>query len=247
MEPLATAPDIPVWGYHLPVHADESLLATLNDLAVISVDENTTEDTAATIVEIALHTIDCDYAGLTIFDRNGFSTLAPSDPIVERLDKLQYHLQQGPCVQAAWDADTYVSNDLICDPRWPDWGKRAAEEGVHSMLATRLVTGDHTLGALNLYSRALRDFTADDRDFAQVFAVHATSALLAVRERENLLVAVDARTLIGQAQGILMERFDIDAERAFGVLRRYSQTRNLKLRVVAEDVIASRTLPPDER
>jgi AmiR/NasT family two-component response regulator len=68
---------------------------------------------------------------------------------------------------------------------------------------------------------------------------------MSVRQRENLLTALDARTLIGQAQGILMERFGIDADRAFGVLRRYSQARNVKLRVVAEELVSQRSLPPE--
>ncbi|WP_310962059.1 GAF and ANTAR domain-containing protein [Nocardioides terrisoli] len=225
----------------------DSLLSTLSELAVLTLDESDIENTAEAVVSIAMHTIGCEYAGLTVFEPNGFASLAPSDPIVEKVDKLQHHLQQGPCVEAAWEGDTFISGDLTAEPRWPEWSKQAAAEGLRSMLATRLVSGDHVLGALNLYSSAPRDFTADDRDFARVFAVHATTALLAVRERESLRVAVDARTLIGQAQGILMERFDIDADRAFSVLRRYSQTRNVKLRVIAEDVVASRTLPPEER
>ena len=62
------------------------------------------------------------------------------------------------------------------------------------------------------------------------------------RGNENLWKAIDARNLIGQAQGILMERFGVDAEQAFGVLRRYSQDNNLRLAVVAERLIA--TNPP---
>jgi GAF domain-containing protein len=131
------------------------------------------------------------------------------------------------------------------------WGPRAQALGVGSLLATRLSHADRTLGSLNLYSRSAREFTVDDRDFAHVFAAHATPALMAVRERHNLRMALDARTLIGQAQGILMERFGLDAPRAFSVLRRYSQTHNVKLREVAEEVVESRALkaghlPPPE-
>ena len=68
-------------------------------------------------------------------------------------------------------------------------------------------------------------------------------ALATARNEDSLRQAIDARHVIGQAQGILMERFDLNADQAFSVLRRYSQDRNLKLRAVAEEMIASRELP----
>ncbi|MGH3508980.1 MAG: GAF and ANTAR domain-containing protein [Nocardioidaceae bacterium] len=229
------------------MNTEGPLFASLNELAALTVEEEDLTDAAEAVVAIALDTIGCEHAGLTIIVPDGFESLAPSGPAVELADRLQHELRQGPCVEAAWETDTFVSSDLSTDPRWPEWGKRVAELGLVSVLATRLANGAHTLGALNLYSSTSRDFSTTDRDFAQAFAVHATTTLLAVRQRENLLAAVDARTLIGQAQGILMERYDVDAERAFSILRRYSQTRNVKLRTLAEEVIASRTLPPEAR
>jgi GAF domain-containing protein len=225
---------------------DQPLFAALRELAALTVDEEHVDETAASVVAVALQTLECDFAGLTVFGRGGtLTTLAPSDPVVEQADKLQYELHEGPCVAAAEDRSTYVSQDLATDPRWPQWGPLAAELGMGSLLGTPLVCGEHVLGALNLYCAAGHQFSPEDRDMAQVLAVHAATALIAVRERENLRAALDGRTLIGQAQGILMERFDIDGGRAFEVLRRYSQTQNLKLRVVAEDVVMHRSLPPE--
>lgn len=233
----------------------ESILNTLNELAALAVQEKDMVETADAVVALAMQTVECDFAGLTVFSsRSGkrrFRTLAPSHPVVEHADELQYTLGEGPCVEAASEHETFVSNDVARDERWPAWGPRAASLGIGSLLATRLAQGDRTLGSLNLYSRTAREFSVDDRDFAHVFATHATAALLAVRERHNLRVALDARTLIGQAQGILMERFGLDAPRAFSVLRRYSQTHNVKLRQVAEEVVGSRALtagrpPPPE-
>jgi GAF domain-containing protein len=225
--------------------ADESMLKTLVDLAALTSQDGDIEDTAEAIVSLAQRTIDCDFAGLTVFgSRHRLTTLAPSHPIVEEADRLQYQLREGPCAEAAWEQDTFVSNNLMDDSRWPTWGPKATALGMTSLLATRLSNGERALGALNLYSAGARDFTADDRDFAQIFARQAASTLDTIRQLETLRVAVDARTLIGQAQGILMERFGLNAEQAFSVLRRYSQDRNVKLRNVAEDVIESRTLPP---
>ena len=60
---------------------------------------------------------------------------------------------------------------------------------------------------------------------------------------EGLNIALDGRKRIGQAQGILMERHGIDEDQAFAVLKRYSQDHNIKLRDLAEQLVATRSLP----
>lgn len=224
--------------------SDPSLLTTLRELAALSVSDEDLHETAESVVALACETLDCDYAGLSVFQAGGsFQTLGPTDPLVIEADQLQYQLQEGPCVEAAWEEETFLCQDLANDPRWPSWGPKAAALGFGSLLASRLSIGGQTIGALNLYSTTTRDYTADDRDTAVVFASHAAATIMSVRERDNLREAVEGRTLIGQAQGILMARFDLDADRAFAVLRRFSQTQNVKLRTVAQLVIANGELP----
>jgi AmiR/NasT family two-component response regulator len=72
----------------------------------------------------------------------------------------------------------------------------------------------------------------------------AIAVSTSVRE-QNLNAAIDSRKLIGQAQGILMERFSLSDAQAFAVLLRYSQNSNTKLRVIAERLVAERTLPSE--
>jgi GAF domain-containing protein len=232
------------WLYAFGVPESDSLLQTLRELAALTVSEDGLAETADSVVALACETLDCDYAGLSVFQTGGsFVTMGETAPIVAAADQLQYELREGPCVEAAWEQDTFVSNDLAIDERWPTWGPKAAALGFGSLLAARLTIGGTSLGALNLYSTEVREFSADDRDTAVIFATHAAAPLISVRERENLKVAVDGRTLIGQAQGILMQRFDVDGDTAFAVLRRYSQSQNLKLRAVADLVIEHGDLP----
>lgn len=220
------------------------MLETLQALAALAVTEDDLAETGESVVALACDTLDCQHAGLTVFRSGGsFETLAPTSPLVSEADQLQYQLGEGPCVEAAWEEETFVSNDLARDPRYPAWGPKAAAMGFGSLLASRLSIGGSTIGALNLYSTETREYSADDRDTAVIFASHAAATIMTVRERENLKHAVEGRTLIGQAQGILMERFDLDADRSFAVLRRFSQTQNLKLRRVAELVIENGSLP----
>ncbi len=227
----------------MPDH--DQLLPALRELAALCVGDDNLAETAESVVALACDTLGCEHAGLTVFRAGGaFETLAPTSPFVVDADLLQYELREGPCVEAAWEQDTFVSNDLANDQRWPQWGPKAAVLGFGSLLAARLTIGGTSLGALNIYSTDKREFTADDRDTAVIFATHAAAPLISVRERENLRIAVDGRTVIGQAQGILMQKFEVDATTAFAVLRRYSQAENLKLRGVAELVIANGELPP---
>lgn len=74
-------------------------------------------------------------------------------------------------------------------------------------------------------------------------ADQSAALMAALTSEEGLREALQTRTLIGQAQGILMERFELDADQAFSVLRRFSQDSNVRLRDIAELLVRSGTLP----
>jgi len=187
----------------------------------------------------------CDYAGVSIVHRGGrIDTQASSDEVVERADALQYELREGPCLDAIWHHDTVVSDDLGQEQRWPRWAPRVADElGVRGMLSVQLFTSEDTLGGLNLYSRHVAGFTENSVDIATYLAAHVAVALAATQTSDQLRLAMFQRTVIGQAQGILMERYSIGADRAFELLRRVSQDNNMKLRQVATDLVETRVTP----
>ena len=133
--------------------------------------------------------------------------------------------------------------DAKLDPRWPRWSELVSDLGIHSVLHLPLMVGDRIGGVLSVYSTTPAAFTDDDEAVAHILARHAAVAVASAREEENLAHAVDARKLIGQAMGILMERFDLDEDRAFEVLKRYSQDGNIKLREVAQQLVDTRKLP----
>lgn len=220
--------------------ADPSVFA---DIARLLEAEPDTQATLDQIAVLAQKAIVCDHAGISLLHgRKQVETAAASAEVIEKADALQYELGEGPCLQAIWSHDTFVVEDMATDERWPRWGPAAAELGLRSILAVRLFTNGQTHGALNLYASTPRRFDADDVAVAHIYATHASVALAAARQEENLRRAVDARHLVGQAQGILMERYDLDADRAFEVMRRYSQVSNTKLRTIAEQVVEGRTL-----
>lgn len=187
----------------------------------------------------------CDYAGVSIVHRKGvIDTPAATNEAVRRLDELQFRLKEGPCFDAIWSGDTVNSADLADDRRWPKWGPRAvADLGVASMLCYRLFTSDETVGALNLYSRSRDAFDADDINNGFYLAAHLAVAVAGAETAEQLNTAIVNRTSIGQAEGILMERFSLQPAQAFAVLTRISQHSNVRLHLVASELVRTRKLP----
>jgi len=198
------------------------------------------------IVDLALTSTESDFASVTLVHADGtVETVAASHPVVESADALQYTLHEGPCLTAAENNGVYVIEDTSTDARWPQWGPGVAALGLRSVLSIHLFTDVQALGALNLYAQDLRTFSRDDVDIARVVAAHASVALARFRIEHNLWSAVDARHLIGQAQGILMERYRLTPEKAFAVLRRQSQQHNIKLHEVAGTLVRGGQLPDE--
>lgn len=201
------------------------------------------DDTLATVMRLARDTFPCDAVSILLAgDRGRVAQAAASTRDAARADELQLEFREGPGLHALTHHEHVVAADLRFDGRWRFWAIQAADLGYRSTLSLSLVDDD-TAGALTLYSRHPSFFHADDVALGEVFASHAAISLAIARERDQLLRAVESRGTVGQAQGILMERYDIDAEQAFTVLRRYSSHLNQKLRSVAEGVVRSRSLP----
>ncbi len=225
---------------------DEEFAADFALMAMRLHEEPSVEQTVERVLEFARAAVGCGHAGV-MFVHGGktIETAAATDPLVEKADQLQVECGEGPCLSAIFEQDSFYVPDTAVDSLWPAWSRRVAELGLRSVLSIRLFTGDSTIGALNLFEAEPDRFDADDEAVAHVLARHASIALASAKQESNLWQAIDARKLIGQAQGILMERFDLDADRAFGVLRRYSQDHNIKLREVAQRLIDTRKLPGD--
>jgi GAF domain-containing protein len=200
------------------------------------------------LVEIAPEFFDsCDYVGVSVVERAAIRTPVASTEKLRELDEAQYDLGQGPCREAIRSVPTVIVDDLATDPRWPEWGRAMVEElGIRSSLSFRLFTkpGD-SWGALNIYSRTPHAFTQEDVVHGQTIAAMAAVVLARSINDHHLARALETRTVIGEAIGILMERYDIDAKRSFDVIRRLSSQSNVKLRDLAEQIVSTRQLPSD--
>jgi GAF domain-containing protein len=205
------------------------------------------QDALQAVVDLAMKNCNCIGASVTLIRADGGEeTSASSGELVQQADDLQYAFDEGPCLRAAEQGGAYLIVDTKTDPRWPNWGPAVAKLGLRSVLSIHLFTDRRVLGALNLYYETTDDFSEDDTEVAKIVAAHASVALAKLRSERDLWRAIDSRHLIGQAQGMLMERFKISSEKSFSVLRRYSQQHNIKLHEVAGTLLRTGKLPGDE-
>jgi hypothetical protein len=189
-----------------------------------------------------------------LHERGSITTAVRTDPIVVDIDELQHRIGEGPCLDAIAESTAVYAEELIDDSRWPRFGPKAAASGVRSVLALHLSAGEDAAGALNLYARYPRAFGVIDRGRGLVLATLAGAAIGSARRHaddqrrlDNLAAALATRELIGQAQGILMERERLSADQAFDILRRASQHLNRKLREIAFDLVETGERPETDR
>lgn len=182
-----------------------------------------------------------DVAGILLIAKgNEFESLVGTSDLLYHLDKLQVKHGEGPCIAAALDEMIVRTDDFETEQRWPEYSRAVCETGVRSALSFKLYTGDQTAGALNVFSMRPQVFTGESEAIGSVLAAHAAAAILASRHGEQLRSALTTRDVIGQAKGIIMERFKVDAIQAFDMLRRLSQDMNTRLADVAQRVVDTR-------
>ena len=180
-----------------------------------------------------------------VVQRRRVTSRAATGELARQVDGLQDALREGPCLDAVWQEQTVRIDDMTTEQRWPRFARAAAEAGVLSSLTFQLFTDGDNLGALNLFSRRPRAFGEQSEDVGLVFATHAAIALAGAQQQESLQRGIDTRDLIGQAKGILMERYRLPADKAFALLVRTSQHLNRKLTDIAADLAETGALPPD--
>lgn len=197
----------------------------------------------ATLEAIALAARDSipgfDLAGISTVDAHGnVTTRAASSPLVLKFDDLQYSLGEGPCLDALGSAHVVSVPRIRHEQRWPRYVPEVIRLGLRSQLAVKLGLDDNgTLGGINLYSTISDDIGPEAESIAELFAIQATSALGSVIRIDQLNQAMHTRKVIGQAIGILMERYEIPEDNAFTFLIRASQTENIKVRDIAQELV----------
>jgi GAF domain-containing protein len=205
-------------------------------------------DSDTVIAELAEHAAveipGAEYAGVTI-TRNARHIDTPAAthkwPIL--LDEIQQRHREGPCLTAAWDEKTIHVADLEADDRFPLYRQDALEQTpIRSVMAFQMFIAGETMGALNVYAEEPHAFGQQSRDIGLIFAAHSSVAWNSARRDEQFKRALASRDTIGQAKGMIMERYGVDAVQAFEVLRKLSQDSNVPLVQVATQLVTKAQL-----
>ena len=117
-------------------------------------------------------------------------------------------------------------------------GTRWNETPIRSIMAFQMFIAGETMGALNVYAEQPHAFGQETRDIGLIFAAHSSVAWNSARRDEQFKRALASRDIIGQAKGMIMERYGVDAVQAFEVLRKLSQDSNVPLVQVATELVA---------
>lgn len=179
------------------------------------------------------------YAGITV-TRNAKHIDTPAAthkwPIV--LDEIQQRHREGPCLSAAWEEETVYVADLETDKRFPLYRRDALERTpIRSIMAFQLFIAGETMGALNVYAEEPNAFGPESKVIGLIFAAHSSVAWNTARRDEQYKRALASRDTIGQAKGMIMERYSVDAVQAFELLRKLSQDSNVPLIQIATELV----------
>ena len=232
-----------------PDEQDSSLPTSLADqlgqLSLTLQHQTGLPDTLEAIVEAARDIVPgVQHASLSsVTGRHKVTTTAATSELARRIDDAQYATQQGPCLSTLYDQRTLHLPDMAADDRWPAFSVRALELGVGSMLSVQLFVQGEDLGALNLSNHQAHGFDDESEHVALLLANHAAVAMVGAQEQHRLRQSVSSREVIGQATGVLIERYKTSPEGAFMLLVRASQQSNRKLRDIAEELVRSGALP----
>lgn len=200
------------------------------------------EHTLTRVTAAAVHLVDgVDYADVMLREDGEFRSIAPTATVVSDLDGVQMRHRQGPCLEAAQVDSVVRSPDLRREHRWPEFCAAAIELGVYSILSFQLYTHHRGCGsgALNLLSTRTNAFDVGAETTLAMMATHAAITLIAADKDTQFRSALASRDVIGQAKGIIMERYKLDAGRAFALLVKLSQDSNTPLRSVAQRLVDS--------
>jgi hypothetical protein len=217
-----------------------SLDALLTDIAAALTAPAPAHDGAALITQAAVDLLP-GVESASLYVRTSaaqFVSVAPTDPLALEGDRLQQQLGEGPSLQALATRQWTRTRDLATDARWLLYGPKVAASGCADQVAVPLQTSSRSQAILNLYSR-VRGSMNELELVGKVFASHAAVAWCSAVQLRDLNDALGRRKTVGQAIGIVMERYGVGEEAAFAFLIRASQSANIKLRDVAASIVAA--------
>ncbi len=227
--------------------AQDALTQTLVELADTLVDDFDVVDLLTLLTDRCVEAFEVADAGLMLAAPVGaeLRVMASSSAAMRRLELYELQNREGPCLDAYRSGEQVMVADLeTVTDRWPRFAPAALEAGFRSVSAIPMRLRGTTIGALNLFHTELGALSDSELSGARAFADVATIAILqhqasldARTVNDQLNHALNSRVLIEQAKGMLAERAGIEVDEAFGRLRDHARRHNVRLAVVAQDLL----------
>jgi anti-anti-sigma regulatory factor len=226
----------------------------LTQVASVSASREVMDAALRLVTSVASATVSgADGASVSLLRHGSLITVASSDDTIREMDRHQYATGEGPCISAATEGHWFHVDALGTEGRWPAFVPLALNEGIGSILSTPLMVAGTPVGALNIYSNSDRAFGPKQQELAALLAAqastvlsdsdaHVTDEIVSTRVAYALL----ARTVIAQAQGVLMARLHVSADGADAILHRTARTERVPVLQVADGIVASTATQPNE-
>ena len=225
----------------------EALLArALVELAGMLVAGFDVVELLSLLADRCVEVLDVAAAGLMLAGPDGdLRVMASSSEAMRVLELFELQSEDGPCPDCFLSGKPVINQDLATvNGRWPRFAPQALAAGFRSVHALPMRLRDTVIGALNLFHVEAGEMRQADVDAAQALADVATIAILQHRATLEAQVvnqlrqhALNSRIVIEQAKGVVAEREGLDMGQAFMALRNHARNHNLRLVVLAEDVI----------
>lgn len=199
-----------------------------------------------TLGDYCTELLDVDGIGVLLIDEGSLSVATTNSPRGDAVERLEVELEEGPCTDCIRSGERVHVPDLSADRQYPSFTPRAMDAGARGIHALPLgLNSDHLIGALDIVTVEPRTLTDGEIRMADMLADVAVSYLVAIRAQEEsnelasqLRHALDSRTVIEQAKGVLVGRHGIGLDEAFERMRAHSRNNNLRIHDVARRIAA---------
>jgi hypothetical protein len=190
-----------------------------------------------------------DVVSVTVLSWPDATTVACTHEEALELDHQQYASGRGPCLEAAWQRTPLRAIVGEDDQRWPEFIEAAQRHGIRASLSVPLLIASaaneqELVGSLNIYSHTATAFDQFDAELMRLYSVAAGQAIgnssrwqKARDTVTQLEKALTSRSDIDMAKGALIAVHGCSPGEAFDRLVTESQTRNIKVRDVARELL----------
>ena len=233
------------------VSANPAVVAALSELGAVVLEETPLEQLMQRITEIAHQALPkAAGASLTVVSPRRSYSGGATDDRIRMLDETQTDVGHGPCIEAAAGNTVIIVQDMREETRWPTFGPRALEAGIHSSASIPLPIQQDVVMGLNVFAEQPYAFGEEDIAVLSTIARYAAVAVRNLRQyadtaalAQQMQQAMESRAVIEQAKGIIMGDRRCSPDEAFGILAKLSQDTNRKLRDVAAALVDSAQRP----